>query len=391
MPAQNVLNDLVIADLTSVIFGPYCTQTLADMGARVIKVEPESGDQIRFVGTQAGNSKGMGPCHLTLNRGKESVVWGLKTEAGRAALEKLVARSDVFIHNIRQDAIERAGLTFDAVKAIKPDIVYVHCVGFGSDGPYAGRPAYDDLIQGLSGATSLLPRVDGDERPRFLPTAIADKVSGLHAVYATLAALRKRDQSGEAVFVEVPMFEAVTHFLLQEHFDGATYDPPSGAIGMQRQLAPARQPLKTSDGWIVIAPYMEGKWLDLFEVFNAAHELDNPKLSTRALRYENMDLLFERLQHYLRTDSTANWLAAFAKADIPAAPVNDLSDLQADPHLKDSGFFQRRDHPSEGGYWEMQPPVRFGNVSTAEIRPAPHIGEHTERVLAELGLGPEHD
>ena len=170
MPATSLLSDIRIADMTTVIFGPYCTQTLADMGADVVKLEPDSGDTFRNVGRPA-NNRGMGPCHMTINRGKRSVVWDMKSDEGKAAIRKLIEASDVFIHNIRPDAVARLGLTFEEVKAIRPDIVYVHCLGFGTEGPYAGKPAYDDLIQSLAGACNLLPQVDGNEAPRFLPTA----------------------------------------------------------------------------------------------------------------------------------------------------------------------------------------------------------------------------
>ncbi|MEM7765867.1 MAG: CoA transferase [Pseudomonadota bacterium] len=386
MPAADLLADIKIADMSTVIFGPYCTQTLADMGADVVKIEPETGDDFRFVGKPA-KTRGMGPCHLTLNRGKKSVVWDLKSDAGKAAVHALIAESDIFIHNIRPSAVERLGLTFEAVKAIKPDIVYVHCLGFGSDGPYAGRPAYDDLIQGLSGATTLLPRVDGNERPRFLPLAFADKVSGLHAAYATLAALRHRDRTGEAVHVDVPMFECITHFLLEEHFYEAVFDPPVGPWCYQRQVDPCRQPLQTRDGWLVLAPYNDQRWIRVFEVFGAPEELDDERLNSRRGRYYNMAYMMDRTQHYLRARDTADWLAAFAEADIPAAPVNDFADLMDDPHLKASGFFKRREHPTEGAYWEPQPPVRFRGLAERDIAPAPGIGEHSEMVLEALGLG----
>ena len=387
MPATKLLSDIKIADMTTVIFGPYCNQTLADMGADVVKVEPKTGDTFRVVGKPA-NTKGMGPCHMTMNRGKRSVVWDLKSDEGKAAIRKLIMESDVFIHNVRADAIGRIGLTFEEVKAIKPDIVYVHCVGFGSDGPYAGRPAYDDLIQGLSGAASLLPKVDGSPAPRFIPTAFADKVSGLHAVYATLAALRHRDHTGEAVHVEVPMFECVTHFILEEHFYEAVFDPPSGQFCYARQVDPARQPSKTSDGYIVLAPYHDERWVKLFnDVLEAPHELEDERISDYRGRYFNFDYMVERSEHYLAQKTNAYWLEACAKADIPAAPVNDFPDLQNDPHLKATNFFQRREHPTEGAYWETQPPVRFNGVEQKEIRPAPHIGEDTELVLMELGLG----
>ena len=385
MPGTNVLSDIRIADMTTVIFGPYCTQTLADMGAEVVKVEPAAGDDFRNVGKPV-NTRSMGPCHLTINRGKRSVVWDLKSDAGRAAITKLIQQSDVFIHNVREDAVARIGLTYDEVKAIKPDIVYVHCTGFGSEGPYAGRPAYDDLIQGLSGTASLLPRVDGNPAPRFLPMAIADKVSGLHAVYATLAALRQRDRSGEAVHVEVPMFECVTHFLLEEHLYGETFDPPNGPACYQRQVDPSRQPLETADGWITIAPYVDARWILLFDVLEAPQELQDERLNDRRGRYHNMPYMMERVQAFLTAKPTQFWLDAFTAADIPAARVNDISELRDDPHLQAVGFFQKRTHPTEGDYWETQPPVIFRGETRRPIRPAPLIGQHTDEVLAELGL-----
>ncbi|MEO1568738.1 MAG: CoA transferase [Pseudomonadota bacterium] len=386
MPATALLTDIKVADMSTVIFGPYCTQTLADMGADVVKMEPAAGDDFRNVGRPA-NTKGMGPCHLTLNRGKRSVVWDLKSEAGMTAARALIAGSDVFIHNIRPDAVERLGLTFEAVQAIKPDIVYVHCLGFGEGGPYAGRPAYDDLIQGLSGATTLLPRVDGNEKPRFLPLAFADKVSGLHAAYATLAALHHRDRTGEAVHVEVPMFECITHFLLEEHFYEAVFDPPVGPWCYQRQVDPCRQPLQTRDGWLVLAPYNDQRWIRVFDVFGAPEELEDERINSRRGRYFNMDYMMARTQHYLLAETTAHWLEVFAAADIPAGRVNDISALRDDPHLKASGFFQRREHPTEGAYWETQPPVRFVGLPTRAIDPAPILGQHTDLVLESLGLG----
>lgn len=382
MPGTNILADLKIADMTTVIFGPYCTQTLADMGADVVKLEPPAGDDFRNVGKPA-NTRGMGPCHLTINRGKRSVVWDMKSSAGKKSIRNLIKASDVFIHNIRPDAVARLGLTFEDVKAIKPNIVYVHCLGFGSDGPYAGRPAYDDLIQSLSGATKLLSRVDGNEAPRFLPTAFADKVSGLHAVYATLAALRHRDRTGEAVHVEVPMFECIASFLLEEHFYEAVFDPPVGPFCYQRQVDPSRQPVRTLDGWITIAPYVDHRWVKLFEVIGAQEELDDPRLKDRKGRYFNNTYMMSRVQAHFVKETTSKWLSILEEADIPAAPVNDFSDLHNDPHLAATQFFQRRTHPTEGNYWEAQPPVQFVGAPSREINPAPNLGQHSDEVLSE--------
>ncbi|WP_300377291.1 CoA transferase [Henriciella sp.] len=386
MPGSTLLSDIRIADMTTVIFGPYCTQTLADMGADVVKLEPPKGDDFRNVGKPAKNKR-MGPCHLTMNRGKRSVVWDMKSDQGKAAIRKLIENSDVFIHNIRPDAVARLGLTFKEVKAIKPDIVYVHCLGFGSEGPYAGRPAYDDLIQALSGATSLLPRVDGNEAPRFLPTAFADKVSGLHATHATLAALHHRDRTGEAVHVEVPMFECVTSFLFEEHFYEAAFDPPVGPHCYQRQVDNSRQPVRTQDGWIVIAPYVDHRWITLFDVIGAPEELEDERINDYKGRFFNQPYMMSRIQAHFVNFTTADLLAKLGAADIPCANATDISEVQQDPHLKAVNFFQRREHPSEGGYWEVQPPLRFAGVRSRDISPAPRLGEHTDQVLEELGLG----
>lgn len=388
MPSTSVLSDIRVADMTTVLFGPYTTQTFADLGADVIKLEPEAGDAFRQVGKPA-NNRDMGPCHLTVNRGKRSVVWDMKSKAGMLAVRKLLETSDVFIHNIRPDAVARLGLTFEEVRAIKPDIVYVHCLGFGTDGPYAGRPAYDDLIQALSGATSLLPRVDGNEAPRFLPTAFADKVSGLHAAHGTLAALRHRDRTGEAVHLEVPMLECVTSFLFEEHFYEATFDPPVGPHCYQRQVDPARQPVRTKDGWVVIAPYIDRRWVKLFDVIEAPEELKDERISDYKGRYYNQAYMMSRVQAHFVNFTSEEILRKLGDADIPAANATDISKVQDDPHLKAIDFFQRREHPSEGGYWEVQPPLKFSGLPTRDISPAPRLGQHTEEVLAELGLSRE--
>ena len=387
MPGASVLSNVKIADMTTVLFGPYCTQILADMGADVIKIEPEAGDILRHIGSSAKTAK-MGATHLTVNRGKRSVVWDQKSDLGIQATRRLIENSDVFIHNIRPDALERLGLTFEDVKAIKKDIIYVHCLGFGSNGQYSGRPAYDDLIQGFSGMTSLPPRVDGTGVPRFIPMAIADKVAGLHAVHATLAAILERNQSGEAVHVEVPMLECVTSFVLEDHFGDATFDPPMGEMGYERQLDPTRQPMKTKDGYIVLAPYTDDRWIKAFTLVGGAHELDDERFVDWASRRKNRPYMQERMQTYVEQETSAYWLTLFSENDIPVAPVNELEDLQKDPHLRDANFFQKREHPTEGAYWEMQPPIRFNGSAQREIRPAPHLGADTKDVLKELGIDP---
>ena len=195
----------------------------------------------------------------------------LKQDEHLAEMRRLIGQSDVFVLNVRGKAAERLGLDYDAVRALNPGIVYVHCVGFGQDGPYADDPAYDDVIQAATGTTSLMSRVDGDPKARYVPSLIADKVSGLHAAYATIAAIVHKMRTGEGQRVEVPMLEAFTRFMMVEHFGGLTFDPPSGPACYARQIDPDRQPFPTKDGAVSLVPYTEAAWPDLFRLLGDPH------------------------------------------------------------------------------------------------------------------------
>ncbi|HSW18193.1 MAG TPA: CoA transferase [Ramlibacter sp.] len=372
-----ILDGIRIVDMTSVIFGPYCTATLAAMGADVVKIEPPGGDEARRVGRPVA-TRGMGPLHMTLNAGKRSVTWNLKTQEGRQRFEKIVAKADVFIHNMRPDALKRSRLDYADIAALKPDIVYVHCTGFGVDGPYAGRSAYDDIIQAASGAATLLPRVDGNQAPRFLPMALADKVSGLHAINAVTSALFHRQRTGEGQQVEVPMFECFTHFLLQEHMYGWTFVPPNDVAGYPRQLDPKRQPLRTADGYMVVAPYTDERWVRFFDAVGEPGFLAQHGLNSARDRFAKLDVLQRKMAQVLPNRTTDEWLALFAQHDIPAFRINDLEDVFSDPHLQAVGFFQQRTHATEGDWLQMRQPVRFSKAPEAQVSPAPLLGEHND-------------
>ena len=382
-----MLQGLRVTDMTSVIFGPYATQILADLGADVVKVESTAGgDAVRLIGKPPA-TPGMGPVHLRLNRGKRSVDWDLKTEDGRAAMHRLIASSDVFIHNVRADAIERAGLGYERVRTLRPDIVYVHCTGFDQAGPYAGLQAYDDIIQAASGIATLLPATDGNPRPRFLPMTLADKVSGLHGAYAVLAALVHRLRTGEGQFVEVPMFEAVTSFHLLEHLCDRSFVPPTGEALYARQIDRARQPMPTADGWIAIAPYLDDRWLRFFELAGRSELLQEPALADPLSRRRNMSRLYELMETITPTRTTADWLAALAAANIPAMRVNTVDGLFDDPQLQACGLLRQRSHPTEGEFVEVRPPVRFSAWDAPDAAPAARVGQHSEEVARELGVG----
>lgn len=386
MATTTILAGIRVLDLTTVMFGPYCTETLANMGADVIKLEPASGDEARRVG-KPRHTRRMGPLHLTMNRGKRSIDWDIKSEAGRQDLQALIATCDVVIHNLREDAAVRAGVDYASVRCLRGDVIHVHCTGFDSTGPYAGQPAYDDIIQGLSGAASLASLVQGEDPPRFMPTAMADKISGLHAVYAVTTALFHRARTGEGQSVEVPMFEATTHFLLQEHLYGRVLDPPEEQAGYPRQLDPDRQPMVTTDGHIIIAPYTDQRWLRLFDVMGRGDVLACEELSTPILRLKNVGVMQRAMALIVAGNCTTYWLNLLRLHDIPACRVNTLEDVIADPHLNAVGFFEHLTHPTEGPYLGLRPPVRFGAGVPVTLRDAPAIGQDDVGVREELEKG----
>jgi crotonobetainyl-CoA:carnitine CoA-transferase CaiB-like acyl-CoA transferase len=371
-----MLEGVRVVDLTSIVFGPYCTQILAELGAEVIKVEPPAGDQFRYTSRPA-KTPGMSAGHMSINRGKRSVMLDLKDPADLEKIRALIADADVFIHNVRLGAIERLGLGFAAVKALKPDIIYVHCVGFGSDGPYRDLQAYDDVIQAASGTATLASRVDGDPRPRYIPSLIADKVAGLHGAYAVMAAAIHRLRTGEGQFVEVPMFETFTHFMLKEHLGGKTFDPPVGPVGYARQIDPCRQPFPTADGHICIVAYTDESWATVFAILNAPEVLEQERFATRSLRARNVTALYAEVAALTPRRTTEAWLERCHAASIPALPVRDIAEIRDDPHLQAVGFFVEQEHPTEGRYVQMKAPVTFGAAPARRLEHAPALGEHT--------------
>ena len=370
-----MLKGVKVVDLTSVVFGPYCTHILADLGADVIKVEtPHGGDAFRWSG-KAAATPGMSPAFMTINRGKKSIALDLKKAEDLETMKELLRDADVFVLNVRGKAVERLGLDYAAVKEINPEIIYAHCVGFGQDGPYADLQAYDDVIQAATGTATLLPRVDGNPQARYLPSLIADKVAGLHAAYAVLAAMIHKLRTGQGQRVEIPMFEAFTNFMLLEHLGGLTFDPPNAPAGYFRQIDPDRQPFPTSDGYISIVAYTDEAWPRVFDILENPGFLDDERFASRKLRTVNLAFLYREMARLTPFHTTAELLRRCQAAQIPAQPVRDLADIMEDPHLSATGFFSREEHPSEGGYYAMAHPVRFAQPLEAQSAIAPHLGE----------------
>ncbi len=397
--ATGPLKGVRIVDLTSVVFGAYATQILADMGAEVMKVEAPSatggggmgGDIMRWPGhPPEGAPADLGPIFMTINRNKRSVLLNLGDENAREAFLKLVATADVVVSNIRYEGMKRLGIAYEDVKAVKPDIIFAHAAGYGSNGPYAGLPAYDDLIQAGSGMADLLPRMDGNEAPRYMPTIIGDKVSGLFLVSAITSALFHKERTGEGQFVEVPMLESVTSFVLAEHFYDHVYDPPTGEWTYGRITNPDRRPYKTKDGYIGLLPYSDKQWENFFELAGRKDEyLSDPRFKDYKARTKHIRELYAMIEETTQLKTTEEWLNVLQPLSIPAVKMNRLDDLQDDPHFKEVDFFARYEHPDAGGYFALRPPVRFGQTPSNIRRHPPRLGEQTEEVLKEAGLSDE--
>jgi crotonobetainyl-CoA:carnitine CoA-transferase CaiB-like acyl-CoA transferase len=380
------LEGVKVIDMTSVLMGPYATQTLGDYGADVIKVESPDGDITRQIGPV--RNPGMGPIFLNANRSKRSISLDLKKPAGRDVLLRLAAKADVLVYNVRPQAMARLKLDYASVAAVNPGIVYAGMFGFGQDGPYAAKPAYDDLLQGASGLSHLIARA-GDGTPRYVPTALADRVVGLSAVGAILASLLHRERTGRGQQLDIPMFETMVGFVLGDHLGGLTFEPPLDQGGYARQMSPDRRPYRTSDGFISVIIYNDKQWDSFFAATGRADLRKHPMFADFAARMLNIDAVYAELGRIFATRTTAEWLKLLTEADIPTMPVHDLQSLLQDPHLVKTGFFAAADHPTEGAIRSMRVAATWSDTPAVPERLAPRLGEHSREILSEAGFSAE--
>lgn len=372
-----------IIDLTSVILGPYATQILADFGADVIKVEAPAGDIMRHVGPM--RNPGMGHIYLNLNRNKRSLALDLKQPKARDALRKLATTADVFVSNVRPAAMARLGLGYDDIRAVNPRIVYASATGYGAGGRYAGKPAYDDLIQGLTGIAAI-PRDAWGSEPRYMPIAIADRTVGLYLANAISAALFHRERTGQGQAIEIPMFEVFAEYLLGDHLAGLTFDPPEGPQYYPRLVSKHRRPYATKDGHVCALVYTDANWKNFFRAIDREDLLQDPRFSTHGNRAKHIDEVYEFVSETLKTRTTADWVALLDAADIPVMPLNSVESLLDDPHLNEAGFFRTVEHPTEGRLRMTQVPGSWSGSPPSVRNLAPPLGEHTSNLLREAGL-----
>jgi crotonobetainyl-CoA:carnitine CoA-transferase CaiB-like acyl-CoA transferase len=378
------LEGVKVVDLTTVVVGPICTRTLADQGAEVIKVEaPGGGDILRYLAA-GSRSPAMSGKFINFNRNKRSIVLDIKRPEGMEAMRRLVAWADVFVSNVRPAALARAGLDWEALRAINPRLIHCGIVAFGTDGRYANRPAYDPVIQSLSGVAGTFARAIGE--PRFVPMVMTDHITGLVSAQAIGFALYRREKTGVGESIEVPMFETMASFVTSEHLGAATFDPPEGPTGDGRLLSPDYRPLPTKDGYITVRPNNNRQAFAFFDAVGRPELKTDPRFESSVSRTIHAADYFKVQVESLTQKTTAEWLAIFAEADVPAAGYNSIDDLLTDPHLEDVGFWNFDEHPTEGRIRRTRTPVTFRGGMRQEVLPAPRLGQQTREILAEVGF-----
>ncbi len=378
---QAPLAGLRVLDLSGTLMGPYCSQMMAAMGADVLKIEPPEGDVLR--GVADARRSGVGPLFVNANRGKRSLAIDLKHPEGRRVLAKLAEGADVLLHNMRPEAAARLGLDPAAVCARHPRLIFCAIPGFGSEGPYRDQAAYDDVIQAITGLAAVQ---GGAGEPQYVRTVIADKVVALQALTAILAALVRRGISGRGGALEVPMFEAMTSFLLLEQQGGMVYDPPRGPTGYARTKSPYRKPYATRDGFLGVLVYTDKQWLSFFQLIGRPELARDPLFVTIQDRTENIDQLYQLVEETLPARTSAEWIATLGTAGIPCTPISTIAGLFDDPHLAAVGFFERVEHPTEGTMRLGRSPLKFADTERLPEKPAPRLGEDSRQVLRECGL-----
>ncbi len=371
-----------VLDLTAVVVGPVCTQTLADHGADVIKIEPPEGDLLRTLGGKSPTPK-MASKFLAFNRNKRSLSIDLKAPEARDVMARLVAQTDVLVANIRPAALKRLGLDPESCAALNQRLIYCSLVGFGQNGRYRAKPAYDTIIQGSTGVAACYERATGE--PRYVPMVMADHIVGLIAVQQIAMALYHRERSGAGQTIEVPMFENMAAFVLQQHLYLRTFEPPLGGTGDPRLVNPEAKPLPTQDGYICISANTDAQAFGFFAGIGRPELKDDPRFCSVPARFANVQAYFDLRATALKSRTTAAWVEIFDRLDVPAMPYHTFESLLEDPHLAEVELVGHVEHPTEGRIKNVRVPNRWSDAVRQDYLPPPKIGQHSVEILREAG------
>jgi crotonobetainyl-CoA:carnitine CoA-transferase CaiB-like acyl-CoA transferase len=379
------LKGVRVLDLTSVVVGPVCTWRLGQYGAEIVKVESPEGDLMRGLGGLSPTGQHSG-AYLHFNRGKRNICLDLKQPGAREAVQRLVDSADVIVANMRPQALARLGLDAATVRAQHPDKIYCLITGYGTDGPYAGRPTYDSVVQAVTGMAGLMLARDGE--PAYVPMLICDHVAGEIAAGAILAALAERKASGRGCSLEVPMFETMAAFVLQEHLAQHSFDPPVGPPGDLRLLSRHNKPVKTADGWISFTINTDPQVRAFLKATDREPLLGDARFTTVAGRAKHVAEWFEIRGAALTSRTTAQWLEILLAADIAAQPCHTLETLPHDPHLEAVGLIEYEEHPTEGRTAAIRASIRIDDATLPRRAPAQPRGADTRALLTEVGYAP---
>lgn len=380
------LNGTRILDLTSVVVGPAATWRLGQYGAEIIKVESPEGDLMRGLGGLSPTGEHAG-AYLHLNRGKRNICLNLKSPGAAKVMQRLIGWADVIVANMRPSALKRLGLDPETLRAEHPQKIYCLLTGYGSNGPYAGFPTYDSVVQGAVGLPGLALARDGV--PRYVPLLICDHVVGEIAAGAIMAAVLNRLRTGEGVTLEVPMFETMSTMVLQEHLAAQSFDPPAGPYGDQRLLSPHNQPVKTQDGYLSITINTDRQVRAFLTATGRESIADDPRFSSVAARAVNVAEWFEIRGAPLTDKTSEAWLTIFRAADIAVMPIHSIESLSKDPHLTAVSLITQEEHPTEGRVAVIRGSIRINDAPLPPREPAAPRGWHIADVLSDLGFTPD--
>jgi len=380
------LDGLTVLDLTRVLSGPYCTMLLADMGARVIKIErPGAGDDTRAWGPPFVH--GESSYFLSINRNKESVALDFKAPRGRAILEDLIARADVLVENFHPGTLDALGLGYAPLSAKHPRLVYCSITGFGATGPLRHRPGYDAVVQAEGGLMSLTGPGDGD--PYRLGVAIADIAAGLFAAQGIALALLVRERTGCGQLVDIGMLDSVASLLTYQAGIYFTTGRTPVRMGNRHPSIAPYDTVAAEDGTLVLAVGNDAQWRTFCGIAGLASLAEDERFATNAARVEHYDALRPLIARALRARSRQEWIDRLVPAGVPCAAVRGLDEVLTDPQLAAREMIQSVRHPAAGPVKVLANPIRLSETPPAVEAPPPRLGEHTARVLQELlGLAP---
>jgi crotonobetainyl-CoA:carnitine CoA-transferase CaiB-like acyl-CoA transferase len=378
------LTGIRVVDLTRVVSGPYCSMFLADMGADVVKVEAPEGDGVR---RQGAMRDGLSWYFAAFNRNKRSITLDLRSDDGRAVLARMIERADVLVDNFRPGVLDRMGFTEARLTALKPDLVRAAITGFGDDGPYRDRPAFDFIAQAMSGFMSVNGTSDG--QPLRAAPPISDLIAGLQGALGICAALVGRARSGRGERVGASLTNGLVSFLAYLAAEALESGQPPARTGNDHPILSPYGLFRTADGEVAVAPANDAIYRKFMEAIGAPEILADPAFATNALRVEHRARINAAIEAKLAAAATDRWIDTLNRAGVPCGRILSLAEVFADPQIRHQEMVVSVEHPGHGAVEMLGFPIKFAAAPCRVRRPAPALGQHTDEVLGELGFTAE--